>query len=78
MEDFSHLNEEEKLKAENDFLKMKLMLEQGGHFGGDGETPLPAEVENEFLKNVMAFEKQFDERKRIKLTTSKRYQRYHQ
>lgn len=66
-DDFSHLNEEEKLKTENDFLKMKLMLEQGGHFGGDGETKLPAEIENEFLKNVMAFEKQFDERKRIKL-----------
>jgi hypothetical protein len=66
-EDFSHLNEEEKLKAENDFLKMKLMLEQGAHFGGHGETKLPAEIENEFLKNVMAFEKQFDERKRIKL-----------
>jgi hypothetical protein len=66
-EDFSHLNEEEKLKAENDFLKMKLMLEQGAHFGGDGETQLPAEIENEFLKNVMDFEKQFDERKMIKL-----------
>jgi hypothetical protein len=67
-EDFSHLNEEEKLKAENDFLKMKLMLEQGAHFGGgDGETKLPAEIENEFLKNVMAFEKQFEERKTIKL-----------
>jgi hypothetical protein len=66
-EDFSHLNEEEKLKAENDFLKMKLMLEQGAHFGSDGETKLPAEIENEFLKNVMDFEKQFEERKTIKL-----------
>jgi hypothetical protein len=47
---------------------MKLMLEQGAHFGGgDGETKLPAEIENEFLKNVMAFEKQFEERKTIKL-----------
>jgi hypothetical protein len=67
-EDFSNLSEEEKLKAENDFLKMKLMLEQGAHFGGgDGETKLPAEIESEFLKNVMAFEKQFEERKTIKL-----------
>jgi hypothetical protein len=67
MEDYSHLNEEEKLKAENDFLKMKLMLEQGAHFGGDGETKLPAELENEFLKNIMAFEKQFEQQKKIKL-----------
>jgi hypothetical protein len=34
-EEFSHLNEEEKLKAENEFLKMKLMLEQGALFGGN-------------------------------------------
>ena len=32
-EDFSHLSEDEQLKAENDFLKMKLMLEQGAQFG---------------------------------------------
>ena len=67
MDEFKNLNDEEKLKAENEFLKMKLMLEQGAHFGGDGETKLPAELENEFLKNVMAFEKQFEERKTIKL-----------
>ena len=66
-DDFKNLNDEEKLKAENEFLKMKLMLEQGAHFGGDGETKLPAELENEFLKNVMAFEKQYEERKTIKL-----------
>ena len=29
MENFEHLDEEE-LKAENDFLKMKIMLERGG------------------------------------------------
>jgi hypothetical protein len=67
MDEYNHLNDEEKLKAENEFLKMKLMLEQGAHFGGDGETRLPAELENEFLKNVMAFEKQYEERKTIKL-----------
>lgn len=66
-DDFKDLNDEEKLKAENEFLKMKLMLEQGAQFGGDGETKLPAELENEFLQNVMAFEKQFEERKTIKL-----------
>lgn len=66
-DDYKNLNDEEKLKAENEFLKMKLMLEQGAHFGADGETKLPAELENEFLKNVMTFEKQFEERKTIKL-----------
>ena len=66
-DDFKNLNDEEKLKAENEFLKMKLMLEQGAHFGGDGETKLPTELENEFLKNIMTFEKQYEERKTIKL-----------
>ncbi len=60
------LNEEEKLKAENDFLKMKLMLERGAYMGGENEE-LPADIENQFLNNVMAFEKQFEERKTIKL-----------
>jgi hypothetical protein len=66
-EEFDHLNEEEKLKAENDFLKMKLMLEKGATFGGNENNELPAEIENEFLKNMMAFEKQFEERKTIKI-----------
>lgn len=67
MEEYNHLNDSEKLKAENEFLKMKLMLEHGAHFGGDGETKLPTELENEFLKNVMTFERQYEERKTIKL-----------
>jgi hypothetical protein len=32
--EFEHLNEDERLKAENEFLKMKMMLEQGAVFGG--------------------------------------------
>jgi uncharacterized protein YneR len=67
MEDFNHLNEEEKLKAENDFLKMKIMLENGGVFGGDENNELPAEMENVFLNNIVAFEKQFKENKTIKV-----------
>lgn len=61
-----HMNDEQ-LKTENDFLKMKIMLERGGHFGNEGENELPPEVENEFLKNVIEFEKQFDEQKTIKV-----------
>lgn len=69
MENFENLDENEKLKAENDFLKMKIMLERGGYFGNDttSDNELPTEVENEFLKNVIEFEKQFDERKTIKV-----------
>lgn len=61
-------NEQENLKDENEFLKMKLMLEQGAKFGNmktDGK--LPAEIENQFLKNIIEFEKQFEERKAIKV-----------
>jgi len=69
MEDeFNNLPDEEKLKAENEFLKMKMMLEQGAKFGGMSDRDLPPEIENEFLGNVMAFEKKFEEeRKTIKL-----------
>jgi len=67
MENFEHLDDEEKLKAENDFLKMKLMLERGGYFSAANENEVPAGVENEFLKGVIEFEKQFDERKTIKV-----------
>lgn len=65
-EDFLYLDDEEKLKAENDFLKMKMMLERGAQFEKmkDSES-LPAEIENEFLKNILEFEKQFDQRKTI-------------
>ena len=66
-DDFSHLNEEERLKAENEFLKMKLMLEKGAQFGGTGDHELPSDIENQFLKNIMEFEKQFEERKTIKI-----------
>lgn len=51
--------EQQKLKEENAFLKMKLMLENGAQINGTtGE--LPPEVENQFLKYVMAFEKQVE------------------
>jgi hypothetical protein len=46
---------EENLRMQNDFLKMKMMAESGAFFGGEGD--LPPEIENQFLKNVMEFEK---------------------
>jgi hypothetical protein len=67
MEDLNHLNEEDKLKAENDFLKMKIMLENGGVFGGNENNELLAEMENEFLNYVVAFEKQSENQKYISI-----------
>ena len=67
---FENLPEDEKLKADNDFLKMKMMLENGAQFGDmqGGNNSLDPAIENIFLRNVMAFEEKFaGERKVIKL-----------
>jgi len=64
----SELPEEEKLKNENEFLKMKLMLEQGAEFGTmNTDAELSANAENDFLNYIMAYEKQAAERKMIKV-----------
>ena len=64
MDSFEHLNEDEKLQAENDFLKMKMMLERGAEFyKGEDDNKLNADIESQFLRNIMEFEKQFDQRK---------------
>lgn len=52
------LSEEEQLRAENDFMKMKLALEKGAQFGSFGDRPISPQVENEFLKNILEYEKQ--------------------
>jgi hypothetical protein len=65
-EEFENLNSEEKLKAENEFLKMRMMLEHGAKFE-EGTKEIPPEMENEFLQYVMAFEKQAANPKYIKL-----------
>lgn len=67
MDNNKNLPEEEKLKAENDFLKMKIMLEHGADFyTPDKEnTELNPEMENEFLNNIIEFEKQFQLRKTV-------------
>ncbi len=64
----SKSSEDENLKNENEFLKMKLMLEQGAQFGAMQTGPgLPADIENQFLRNIIEFEKQYEERKTIKV-----------
>lgn len=63
-EDFNQLNAAEKISAENDFLKMKMMLERGAEFYPvEGAEPIPVNLENQFLKHLMEFEKQFDTHK---------------
>lgn len=62
----SPLSNEEHLKAENDFIKMKLMLEHGAKFS-EGNSSLPPEMENEFLNHIMAFEEQSKNPKYIKV-----------
>lgn len=49
----------EALKAENEFLKLKMMLEHGARFGPSG-SDLDPEIENIFLNNIIAIEKQFE------------------
>jgi len=66
--EFEDINNEENLKDENDFLKMKLMLEHGAEFDAvKSDAELPANVENDFLNYIMAYEKQAAERKMIKV-----------
>ncbi len=67
-EKFESSDDEENLKNENEFLKMKLMLEQGAQFGtAQTDGGLPPDIENQFLRNIMEFEKQSAERKMIKV-----------
>ena len=58
------LSPEEKLKSENDLLKMKLTAEFGMQ---DHGTSLDPELENEWLKYIYHFEKEYSEVKRIKI-----------
>jgi len=60
------LNPDEQLRAENDFIKMKLMLEKGASFG-EPSGEIPPEIENVFLRGVMETEKIFDEGKMIRI-----------
>ena len=57
----------ENLRMQNDFLKMKMMIESGAQFGGSSDGELPPEIENEWLKNIMEFEKANQDAKPIKI-----------
>lgn len=56
-EEFKHLNREEALKAENDYIKMKLMLEHGAEIQYSENLPaLSPETEQKFLHYIMDYE----------------------
>jgi len=56
---------EENLRMENELLRLKLQAELGGESFTSGE--LDPEIENEFLKNVMAFEQNWANSKSSKV-----------
>ncbi len=59
----------EELKDENLFLKMKLMAEHGAHFSEpEGGSKVSPEIENQILRNIEEFEKQFHSAKRITIS----------
>ena len=53
IDDFLGSNNEEKLKRENELLKLKMQAELGAHF--HEESDISADMENMFLKNILAF-----------------------
>ncbi len=59
-------NPEENLRIENEILKMKINAEFGGVSGG--VENIPPDLENQFLKNVIEFEQQWADSKRVKLS----------
>lgn len=63
-------NEEEfeKLRMENELKKMKLMLEHGAMFSDNqSKMPLDPFIENQFLNNIEAFERSYNNAERIVL-----------
>jgi len=51
---------EENLRIENELMKIKLKAQYGDAFQMDSSAELPAEVENQFLKNILAFEESYN------------------
>ena len=47
---------EENIRVKNEFLKIKLKAQYGDAFSMETNAELPPEIENQFLKNIMAFE----------------------
>jgi len=60
------ITHDDDLRAENEVKKLKLEMQYGAQFGLNS-TDLPPEIEQQFLDNVLAFEKQYAEKEQIKL-----------
>src|SRR3982751_5093678 len=56
----------ENLHIENQLIKLKLQAESGACFGNE-DTDLPPEIENDFLKQVQAFEEAWQHVKQVKV-----------
>lgn len=56
---------EENLRMENAFLKMKIQAQYGADFHMPPSGDLPPEIENQFLKNILAYEDAYQNRKVI-------------
>ena len=50
---------QENLRIENEFLKLKLKAQYGDAFQMGINAEMPPEIENQFLKNMMAFEDEY-------------------
>ena len=64
-EDKNELTPEEKIRQENDLLKLKLMAEQGAKFFEGSETELSPTIENEWLNYIQNFEELHKNAKKI-------------
>ena len=58
-------DDEEKLRQENEILRLKLQAETGAFFAENSN--MPPEVENQFLKNVLSFEQDHANAKPVKV-----------
>ena len=52
--------EQDKLSIENEIMKMKLQMQFGDDFMMSSNGSLPPEIENQFLKQIMAYEEKHD------------------
>ncbi|MEO8150831.1 MAG: hypothetical protein ABI723_24575 [Bacteroidia bacterium] len=60
-------NPDENMRMENELLKLKMKAQFGEAFQMSNDSELPPEVENEFLKNVIAFEEAHQHIKYVKV-----------
>src|SRR5207237_406185 len=57
----------ENLRIENEILQLTIQAELGGEMINISDGNVPPELENEFLKNVIAFEHAFENARQVKV-----------